>query len=151
MLHLRKSLGGMYQPPSAIVKAGGRLSCMLLLAIIGTGCGVDLLGLPGIATEILIGKDSAGAVVEIEKQGTDLVRARVIDIVLGTGEAMVVPGDNNTISFTVRFPAGAIITYLGIHNAAADGENLESIRGTWTQENSGIFEEDNGTWDIPGQ
>jgi len=130
-----------------MAKPAKRDGCMLLLILIGTGCGADPLLLSGDQIEVCIGEDSAGAVIEIEKHGSDLIRAKVIDVALGTGEAEVQPGDINEVSFTIEFPAGVTITYVGALGEVSSN-SIEHIKGTWTQHPDGVFGADAGTWRV---
>ena len=123
------------------------MCCLCLLAIIGTACGVEPLAGALEGKAVLVGKDSAGAVVEIEKRGTELVRARVADTVLGTGEAEVSLDGTDQLAFTIAFPAGAVITYVGTLTETG-GLGPQAIAGTWTQHAGGIFAMDTGTWTV---
>jgi hypothetical protein len=118
-----------------------------MLLVAGSGCGFDgtvLRSEPPV--EILRGKDSAGATIELEKRGDDLTQARVIDVVLGTGEAEIISDKNGYIEFTINFPGGAAITYRG---RQADAGELDDVMlsGTWRQHPGGIFGADFGTWE----
>jgi len=90
------------------------LAIVAVSLVVASGCGSGQSGLlPQASVEIIRGKDSAGATIELEKRGDDLIRARVIDIVLGTGEAEIISDENGNIEFTIDFPGGAAITYGG--------------------------------------
>ncbi len=125
------------------------LPMVLLLLVLPGGCG---RGAVGSSTEpsahVIQGKDSAGAIAELEKQGNDLARARVIDLVLGTGEAVISSGADGYIEFTVDFPAGVAITYHG-QRAATEELVGVTISGTWEQHPRGVFGSDFGTWEAP--
>jgi len=123
------------------------MCCLCLPAIIGTACGVEPLPGPPDSTVVLVGEDSAGAVVEIEKQGRELVRARVTDTVLGTGEAEVSLDGTDQVAFTIAFPAGVMISYVGTL-AEIGSLGPQTIEGTWTQHGSGIFATDTGAWSV---
>jgi hypothetical protein len=126
---------------SRVLAVGG----MLLVA--GSGCGFDstvLRSEPPV--EILRGTDSAGATIELEKRGDDLTAARVIDVVLGTGEAEIISDKDGYIEFTIGFPAGATITYFGTVQDPGVS-SAQAIAGTWRQHSAGIFGEDTGTWE----
>jgi len=119
-----------------------------LSIIVGSGCGLNApVPLHETTVETIRGKDSAGAAVELVKQGDDLTRARVIDVVLGTGEAEIISSDDGYVKFTIYFPAGATITYVGIIAEAHDADARFLVSGTWTQHASGIFGSDRGTWE----
>ena len=120
-----------------------------LLVLIGPGCGSDdarslLLG----PVEVLRGRDSAGAVVELETRMGNPTAARVTDVVLGVAEAKVVATQDGQIEFTVDFPAGATITYVGTVQGPG-ASSSRTIAGTWMQHSAGIFAEDTGTWRAP--
>ena len=133
--------------PSARIKLAEHIACTLVLVFIGTGCGADPLVLSGDHIEILVGKDSAGAVIEIEKRGSELVRARVADVVLGTGEAEILPVGINEVSFMIEFPAGVTISYVGAP-VEITNDAFGDITGTWIQHPDGIFGADTGTWRV---
>ena len=120
-----------------------------LTPVVVAGCG---FGSPAsrssASVEIIRGKDSAGATIELEKWGDDLIRARVIDIVLGTGEAEIISDENGNIEFTIDFPGGAAITYGG-RQAYAEEPNEVMFSGTWRQHPGGVFGPDVGTWEAP--
>ncbi len=121
------------------------LACLSLT--LGPGCGLrDASSHSGVSVEVIKGKDSAGAIIELEKRGDDLTRARVIDVVLGTGEAEIISDEDGYIEFTIDFPGGAAITYRG---QQADAGALEDVTlsGTWRQHPGGVFGEDFGTWE----
>ena len=53
------------------------------------------------------------------------------------------------IEFTIDFPAGATIVYVGtVQDPGAS--SIRVIAGTWTQQSAGVFGEDTGTWRAPG-
>ncbi len=120
-----------------------------LVAASGCGSGQSAL-LPQASVEIIRGKDSAGAIIELEKWGDDLTQARVIDMVLGTGEAEIISDEDGYIEFTIDFPGGAAITYRG---RQADAGELDDVMlsGTWRQHPGGVFGADSGTWEAPSQ
>ncbi len=122
-------------------------ACLSLMA--GPGCGFsDGASRSGGAVEIIQGKDSAGATIELERRGNDLTRARVIDVVLGTGEAEIISDKDARVEFTIDFPGGATITYRG---QQAEARALEDVMlsGTWHQHPGGVFGADFGTWEAP--
>ena len=123
------------------------LACLSLVVI--AGCGFHSSASRSAASvEIISGKDSAGAIVELEKRGDDLTRARVIDVVLGTGEAEIISTTDRRVEFTIMFPAGATITYVG--QRAEDGALDDiTVTGTWLQHPRGVFGADSGTWRAP--
>lgn len=95
------------------------------------------------------GKDSAGALIELYKQETGFTAAKVIDVILGTAEAEIISTTSDQIEFTIRFPAGVSITYVG--TIQYDDASFDKIiTGTWTQIATGIFGEDTGTWSALG-
>ena len=102
--------------------------------------------LPQSSVEIISGKDSAGATIELEKRGDDLTAARVIDVVLGTGEGEIISTTDGNIEFTIEFPAGATITYRG-QRAETGAPEYVVLSGTWRQHPGGVFGEDFGTWE----
>jgi len=113
-----------------------------------SGCGSDQSALLAQASvEIISGKDSAGATIELEKRGDDLTAARVIDRVLGTGEGEIISTAEGGVEFTIEFPAGATITYTGNMLDAGPDEFLQ-IDGLWLQRAKGIFGTDVGTWSV---
>ena len=120
------------------------------LSLIATpGCGLsDAPSRSEASVEIIQGRDSAGAIIELQKQGGHLTRARVTDLVLGTGEAEIISGNDGYVEFTIRFPGGVAIAYRGQH---ADPQAVEDVMvsGTWHQHPSGIFGADSGTWQAP--
>lgn len=118
-----------------------------LVVASGCGSGVNAL-LPQTSVEIIRGKDSAGATIELEKRGDNLTQARVIDVVLGTGDAEIISTADGVLEFTIEFPAGATISYVGAIQDNGDSSAL-AISGTWTQHSAGIFGEDAGTWHAP--
>ncbi len=121
------------------------LACLSLT--LGPGCGLsDGASRSGASVEIIKGKDSAGATIELEKRGGDLTRARVIDVVLGTGEAEIISTTDGGVEFTIEFPAGATITYLGSVEPPS-APSAQAVAGTWAQHAEGIFGEDTGTWE----
>ena len=136
-------------------RASDASTCTCLIALLvassvyGLGCEVAFLGrAPDGAVEIARGKDSAGAIIELLKQGDGVIRARVTDLVLGTGEAEVTSGDEGAVEFLIRFPLGVAISYVGvIRDAAAPGVFV--IEGTWQQHAEGLFGADGGEWTIP--
>lgn len=116
--------------------------------LIGTSCGLIGPTLPqGAAVTIIRGKDSAGAIIELEKRGDDFTAARVMDVVLGTGEAEIVSTTDGTVEFTIDFPGGATITYRGRQADAGELDEL-MLSGTWRQHSGGVFGEDFGTWEV---
>ena len=117
-----------------------------LAPVVVAGCGLRASASRSSASvEIIRGKDSAGATIELEKRGDVLTRARVIDIVLGTGEAEIISDDNGKFEFTIDFPGGAAISYRG--RQTYGGElNEVMFSGTWRQHPGGVFGEDFGTW-----
>ncbi len=102
--------------------------------------------LPQASVEIIRGKDSAGATIELEKRGDDLTQARVIDVVLGTGEAEIISDQEGQIEFTIDFPGGAAITYRGQQTDAGELDEL-MLSGTWRQHSGGVFGEDSRRWE----
>ena len=127
-------------------------ACIITFAglslVVAFGCGFNGdAPRSGASVEIIQGKDSAGAAIELEKRGDDLTRARVIDVVLGTGAAEIISDEDGHIEFTIDFPAGATITYVGaVQDPGAS--SAQAIAGTWTQHSAGIFGEDTGTWEV---
>ena len=71
----------------------------------------------------------------------------MIDVVLGVAEAPVSVEANNAVSFTVDFPAGAVITYVGSFVDPSETDASLALNGTWTQHRSGIFGADTGSWE----
>ncbi len=123
------------------------LSIVTLSLVVACGCGSGGSAiLPQVSVEIIRGKDSAGAIIELEKRGDDLTHARVIDVVLGTGEAEIISTTDGRVEFTIDFPAGATITYLGSIQPPS-ASSAQAVAGTWTQHAEGIFGEDTGTWE----
>lgn len=121
-----------------------------MLLVAGPGCGFDSIVLRSEPpVEILRGTDSAGATIELEKWGSNLTRARVVDVVLGTGEAEII-SDGGGIEFTIDFPAGAAITYRGWQTDAGKLDDV-ILSGTWRQHPGGIFGADFGTWEAPSR
>lgn len=118
-----------------------------VLVIIGLGCG----GVPELRTDaeafVVEGKDSAGASIEVFFEGNAPKRARVLDRVLGTGEAPIQIAAQAGLQFTITFPVGVTIAYSGQVFEHADGS--VSLQGVWEQHASGIFGTDSGTWDAP--
>ena len=131
---------------------GGRcdrrvLATVVVSLVAASGCGSgQRASLPQASVEIIRGKDSAGATIELEKRGDDLTRARVIDVVLGTGEAEIISYEDGQLEFTIDFPVGATISYLGAIQDNGASSAL-TISGTWKQHSAGIFGEDAGTWE----
>ena len=121
----------------------------LVLLVFPSGCGFDG-GTPRsvVPVAIIRGNDSAGATIELEKRGVELSRARVIDVVLGTGEAEIISDEDGNVEFTIPFPAGATITYVGTARPAS-ASSTDQIAGIWRQHADGIFAEDEGTWSTP--
>jgi len=118
-----------------------------LVAASGCGLGQSAL-LPQKSVQIIRGKDSAGAIVELEKRGDDLTAARVIDVVLGTGEGDIISTTDRRVDFAIEFPAGPTITYVG--QRAEDGALHDiTVTGTWLQHPRGVFGADSGTWRAP--
>ena len=133
---------------------GGRcvrrvLAVVAVSLVVACGCGSGSIAfLPQTSVEIIRGKDSAGAIIELEKRGDHLTAARVIDVVLGTGEAEIISDQEGQIEFTIDFPAGATIVYVGtVQDPGAS--SIRVIAGTWTQQSAGVFGEDTGTWRAP--
>ena len=129
-------------------KHGNRrvLAIVAVSLVVASGCGSGQRALlPQASVEIIRGKDSAGAIIELEKRGDDLARARVIDVVLGTGEAEIISDEDGQLEFTIDFPVGATIAYLGAIQDNGTSSAL-IISGTWKQHSAGIFGEDAGTW-----
>ncbi len=123
------------------------LTALAVSLVVVTGCGSGQSALlPQASVEIIRGKDSAGAIIELEKRGDELKRARVIDAVLGTGEAEIISDKDGHVEFTIPFPAGATITYFGTVQDTGVS-SAQAIAGTWTQHSAGIFGEDTGTWE----
>ena len=121
------------------------LVCLSLIA--APGCGLDdAASRSGASVEIIQGSDSAGAIIELEKRGVDLARARVTDLVLGTGEAEIISGNDGYVEFTIHFPVGVAITYRGQQTYADTGLTAS---GTWHQHPGGVFGGDSGTWQAP--
>ncbi len=115
-----------------------------LLTTAGAGCTSGDRSWLGVQ-EVLIGEDSAGAIVELRRVGEVFARARVTDMVLGSAEAEISLSGVNEISFTVKFPVGATVTYVGtVEEFSASDATV--IAGNWTQHTSGIFGPDTGTW-----
>jgi hypothetical protein len=96
--------------------------------------------------EIIQGKDSAGATIELEKRGDEFAEVRVIDVVLGTGEAEVISDIDGHVEFTIDFPGGAAITYRGQQAGTGALEDV-MLSGTWYQHPGGVFGADFGTWE----
>ncbi len=120
-------------------------ACLLL--VFPSGCGFSRSAPRSeVPVEIIRGRDSAGATIELEKRGDDLTRARVIDVVLGTGEAEIISTTDGGVEFTIDFPGGAAITYSGRQADTRDLDNV-MLSGTWRQHPGGVFGEDFGTWD----
>ena len=114
-------------------------------ALFEAGCTGTFTGVtPPPDTETLRGTDSAGATIEIEKRGELFLRARVIDVVLGAGEAPATISGNGRVQFTIGFPAGATISYEG--SFADPDSGSPALVGTWVQHSGGIFGPDRGTW-----
>lgn len=126
-----------------------RTACLALVLVAGCAVVPPILR-AGAPVEIIRGTDSAGAVIELEKQGTDFVAARVIDVVLGTGEGEIVSTPEGIVEFTIEFPAGATITYRGSVSPQHTSSTL-ALRGSWAQLAGGIFAEDSGTWAVTSQ
>jgi len=127
-------------------RCGGRILAVLL--VVASSCGSSQSALlPQASVEIIRGKDSAGATIELEKRGDDLTAARVIDRVLGAGEAQIVSTTDGSIEFTIEFPAGATITYTG-NMLDAGPDDFLRIDGLWLQRAKGIFGTDAGTWSV---
>ncbi len=53
---------------------------------------------------------------------------------------------DGNVAFTIDFPAGATITYLGSVQPPSTS-STQTVAGTWTQHAEGIFGEDTGTWE----
>ena len=122
------------------------LAIVAVSLALASGCGLgQSVLLPKTSIQIISGKDSAGAIIELEKRGDDFTRARVIDVILGTGVAEIMSDKNGHVEFTIDFPAGATITYFGtVQDPGAS--SAQAIAGTWTQHSVGIFGSDYGTW-----
>ena len=103
--------------------------------------------LPQASVEIISGKDIAGAIIEPQNRGDDLTAARVIDVVLGTAETEIMSDANGNLEFTIEFPVGATITYVGSIKPRS-ASSAQEVAGTWTQQAEGIFGEDTGTWSV---
>jgi len=117
------------------------------VAIIGPACGINMASLMHEeSVEILRGLDSAGATIEIKKEGPNFVQARIADVVLGTGEAEISSAKTNRIVFSIEFPVGVTITYFG--NMIAEDSDGVVIEGTWQQHATGIFGPDAGAWQV---
>lgn len=102
-----------------------------LSLVVGPGCGFsDGASRSGAPVEIIRGKDSAGAIIELEKRDADLTAARVIDVALGTGEAEIISDEEGQIEFTIDFPSGASVRYVGqlAHPGTPDAV---TISGRW--------------------
>jgi len=84
--------------------------------------------------------------IELQKEGNEFTQARVIDVVLGTGETEINSTTDGVIEFTIDFPGGAAITYAGRREDTATPEDVV-LSGTWRQHSGGVFGEDFGTWD----
>ena len=69
-------------------RSAATFACLSLIAAPGCGLG-DATSRSEASVEIVRGKDSAGAIVELERRGSRLTNARVIDIVLGRGEGEI--------------------------------------------------------------
>ncbi len=127
---------------------GRVLAIVAVSLVVASGCGSgESALLPQASVEIISGKDSAGATIELEKRGDDLTAARVIDGVLGTGESEIISTTDGGVEFTIEFPAGATITYTG-NMLDAGPDNLLQIDGLWLQRAKGIFGTDAGTWSV---
>lgn len=128
----------------------GCLSVLVALSItIEPSCGLDnSASRTEVSSEIIRGKDSAGATIELKKRGNDLTRARVIDVVLGTGEAEIISGNDGYVEFTLQFPGGPAITYRG-QQAEVGALKDMMVSGTWHQHPGGVFGADLGTWEAP--
>ena len=125
----------------------GALVAVAVSLLVASGCGAGPGALfPQTSIEIITGKDSAGATIELEKRGADFAAARVIDGMLGTGEGEIIPTTDGGIEFTIEFPAGATITYLGSVQSPSTSR-AQAVAGTWVQHAEGIFGEDTGTWE----
>jgi hypothetical protein len=98
----------------------------------------------------LVGRDSAGASIELRIDAGDVATARVRDVVLRTGEADVSSDDNGNLTFTVTFPLGVMITYTGTLEITDDATALV-LDGAWTQHAAGIFGTDTGSWTVASQ
>ncbi len=117
-----------------------------LVLVVASGCGSGQSALlPQASVGIIRGKDSAGATIELEMRGDDLTAARVIDVVLGTGEGEIISTTDRSFEFTIEFPAGATITYFGTLRPRS-APSAQEIAGTWAQHADGIFGEDTGVW-----
>ena len=144
---------GPSQPRGRLAPSSTRFCAVILslsLLIAASGCGLDWIGTwLAPPAEILHGRDSAGAAIELEKRGEELTRARVADAVLGTGEAEIISDADGQIEFTVDFPAGVVITYRG-RQADATAFDDGVVSGTWRQHPGGVFGTDLGTWEAGG-
>ena len=125
-----------------------RFAIVYVAIVLAPGCGLNESdSLSDATVEFISGKDSAGATVELEKRGTEFTRARVIDVVLGTAEAVILLDDEDRIAFTIDFPTGASLTYVGTIQEM-DGSSTQFVAGIWTQNDEGIFGADSGTWEV---
>ena len=126
---------------------GVRRVVAVVSLVVACGCRSGSIAfLPLASVEIITGKDDAGATIELEKRGDELTAARVIDVILGTGEAEIVSNDNVHIEFTIDFQAGVAITYRG-RTADSGNPGDVTISGTWHQHAGGVFGGDFGTWE----
>jgi len=95
----------------------------------------------------LLGKDSAGAVVELHRLDTGFTAAKVVDVILGAGEAEIIFTSSNQIEFTIYFPAGVSITYVGTFQYD-EHSFVYTVEGIWTQKATAIFGEETGGWEV---
>ncbi len=122
------------------------LAIVAVSLVVASGCGLgESPLLPQASVEIIRGRDSAGANIELEKRGETLTTARVTDLVLGTGEAEIVSAPNGHVEFAIDFPAGVTIIYRG--SLQVGGVASPHAVGTWVQRAAWIFGEDSGTWE----
>jgi hypothetical protein len=127
----------------------GRFRTILAVLMTGVGvsCGPDNPLLLTGAPSVLTGKDSAGALIELRALEDVFTHARIADPVLGSAEAEIRTSGDGGIVFTVRFPLGAVVSYVGLATENPPSE-AKAIAGTWTQHASGLFGEDWGTWEV---
>lgn len=120
------------------------LACLLIAFC--PSCGGDGAGFgPGASPQVFRGRDSAGATVELEMRADLITRAHVVDVVLGAADAEILSQTPRNLEFTIVFPAGATVTYIGSIEEA-NGVTPQNVAGTWTQHAEGIFGEDAGRW-----
>ncbi|MFQ5462655.1 MAG: hypothetical protein ACE5E5_08520 [Phycisphaerae bacterium] len=115
--------------------------------LIGPACGLNAGHQAKHApAQIIKGRDSAGAAIELEKRGDQFTTARVFDLVLGTGQSEIHSDEDGSLEFTIDFPGGTAITYRGRQVHADEADDV-LLSGTWRQHPGGVFGEDIGTWE----